>query len=111
MISKEKFLNYCERVERTEKGILEIEKAFGDIVLRERDFCALSNYADTIAADLIGVPEGWRESFVTDFWNIIDTGKSECDITYPDGNEEHIVMEGFEGFYDYWRKEVEEIEG
>lgn len=110
MISKEKFLKYCERVERTEKGILEIEKAFGDIVLRERDFCALSNYADATAADLMDIPEGWRESFVTDFWNIIDNGRSECQITYPDGTKENIVMEGFDGFYDYWKNEVEDCE-
>lgn len=110
MISREKFLKYSERVERTEKGILQIEKAFGNIVLRERDFCALSNYADEIAAELMEIPEAWRESFVTDFWNIMDSGRSECQITFPDGTEKVIVMGGFGEFYDYWKNEVETCE-
>lgn len=107
MVNKEKFLKFCRRVEKTEKGIARIEDAFGNICLREQDLCALPNYADSIAAMLMDIPDGWMESFVTDFWNIIDNGRSECEITYPDGNTEEIVMEGFEGLYDYWKKEVE----
>lgn len=108
MVSKNEFIKYCERVEKTEKGILRLEEAFGGIVLREMDFCSLSNYADTVAAMFLGVPDGWMESFVTDFWNVIDNGESEVDITFPTGDEEHFIIKGFDGLYDWWKKEIEE---
>lgn len=107
MISKADFVKYCERVQKTEKGILQIEKAFGDICLREHDFCCLPNYADKIAAMLLGIPNGWMESFVEDFWKIIDGEISEVFITYPDGSEKTFTIEGSDGLYDYWRKEIE----
>lgn len=108
MISREDFIKYCERVQKTEQGILQIEKAFGDICLRERDFCKLSNYADTIAAQLLGVPKGWMESFVEDFWKIIDGEVSEVYITYPTGEEKTVLIKDSGELYDYWKKEIEE---
>lgn len=106
MISKKDFLAYCERVQKTEQGIQRIEDALGNICLREQNFCSIPNYVDKIAVMLLTIPKEYEESFIIDFWNTVDTGKSEVCITFESGDEEVFTIKGFGGLYDYYKKEI-----
>lgn len=111
MISKNKFMDFVSRVERTEKGIVKIEKAFGDYCFREEDFCALQNYASDIAFTLFDFNEeheNFLESFTTDFWNMVDEGHSEFSMFLENGTKEvEVKLTCWEEFYDFWVKERE----
>lgn len=109
------FIDFANRVCRTEKGILKIEKAFGDICLREQDFCAFPNYAAHIAFLLLGF-KGIDEyglffdSFTTDFWGMVDNGSITIEIYHEDADDEKIHINTWEEFYDYYKKVSEEYD-
>ena len=109
MINKEQFMCFVKRVERTEKGIIKLEEAFGSLCFREQDFCHLQNYADKIAFMLLGFEESdCRElfdAFSSDFWNMLDKG--EVRFSYIDNmsNNIEVVINTWEDFYKYWVSE------
>lgn len=102
MINKTDFITFCRKVEKTEKGIYALEEAFGGVVFRELDFCALPNYADRIAAMLLEVPSNEWDFFVESFWDIVDGEEVHY---WPAGvsiEEPPHVIKGWEEFYEYW---------
>lgn len=103
MISKTDFLKFCDRVEKTERGILALENAFGGIVLRESEFCALPNFADQVAMMLLEVPQEESDFFVDSFWNIVDGETVEYWPAGVSTDEPPHTIESWEQFYDYWR--------
>ncbi len=109
MISKKDFLEFVSRVERTEKGISKIEDAFEGSCLRGHDFCALSNYAGRIAYFMLDFEEEtYFESFIEDFWNMVDKGKSRIEIYEKGLLKEKVNLMCWEEFYNYYKKVSEE---
>ena len=108
MISKSHFMNFINRVEFSEKGIKALEEAFEGFCFRENNLCALLNYADKITFMLMGQDHNespYYESFITDFWNIIDEGRSDFEIFNEDGSVREVIhLTCWEEFYDYWKE-------
>ena len=109
------FLEFANRVCLTEKGILKIEKAFGDICLREHDICALSNKAGYIALAILGFKkideyDLFFDSFMDDFWGMVDNGSITIEIYHEDADNEEIHINSWEEFYDYYKKVSEEYD-
>lgn len=108
MIIKTQFMDFIARVERTEKGIHKLEEAFDGISIYENDICALQGYAARIAFTFFGFEnEDYFESFLTDFWAILDQGKSEFSILKNE-EETKYCLSCWEEFYDFWKKTREE---
>ena len=108
MITKNQFMDFINKVELSEKGIVALENALEGFCLRETNLCAFLNSADKIAFILMGQDYNtslYYESFITDFWSIIDVGHSDFDVFNEDGSvKETIQLNNWEEFYDYWKE-------
>lgn len=108
MVNKAEFMCYIARVKRTEESILNLEKGFDGIILRECGFYALSNYTDKITFLLLGYHfiehdyDDFYEAFADDFWEMVDNGSV---WNYNEKKEKtNIKFSRWEEFYDYWVK-------
>lgn len=103
MITKNEFLKFIDKVEQTNKTINDLETALGGVTLCETGLTSLLDYADRIAFALMG-KDDWSlfEGFTTDFWNLINNGKSIFKILREDGSLCETSLKSWEDFYEYY---------
>ena len=103
MITKNEFLKFIDRVEKTNKTINDLEAALGEIPLFETGLTSLLDYADRIAFSLMGKDDySLFDGFATDFWNLINKGESVFKVIEKDGSLHAISLKNWEDFYDYY---------
>ena len=99
MITKNEFLKFIDRVEKTNKTINVLETALGCVSLFETGLTSLLDYADRIAFSLMGKDDySFFDGFATDFWNLINNGESVFEVI----GEGETSLKNWEDFYDYY---------
>ena len=99
MITKNEFLKFIDKVEKTNKTINDLESALGGIPLFETGLTSLLDYADRIAFSLMGKDDySFFDGFATDFWNLINNGESVFEVI----GEGETSLKNWEDFYDYY---------